>query len=164
MRLIRYALLGVGFAGLFGLGDAGAAGGATARSLLMRPGACFERFYEDSHLRAHPRQTVRYFALAHVQQPDRASSPGTFEIGIAVREASQDANLTARGVCRSDGRRARCGVEGDGGQFTVTPVSGGLRVDISRLELEESPGDLARGDNRTILLQRAADDVCPTAG
>ena len=161
MRLIRYALLGVGFAGLFGLGHAGAAGGASVRALLMRPGACFERFYEDSHLRAHPRQTVRYFNLSHVEQPDQASSPGTFEIGLAVREASQDSNLTARAVCRSRGAAAQCGVEGVGGRFVVTPVAGGLRVDITRLELEASPGDLARGDNRTILVFRAADDVCP---
>ena len=43
------------------LGGAGQA--ATVLESFSPPGACFARTYDASHLRTHPRQTVRYFYL-----------------------------------------------------------------------------------------------------
>jgi len=128
-------------------------------------GTCYQRFYEPSHLKAHPRQSVsKFHVVALDNDPLKASRPNRFTVrfGYWVKNAGAYSSLA---VCRSIGAIADCSVESDGGHFTIAPDGTGLKVMLGkRLTVEGSKGmspDIATGDNRVLLLPKSRkNEVC----
>jgi hypothetical protein len=161
MRHNRTTFLAVGLAA--GLLMATTAVADTARDML-RGDACFARTYDRTHLRQHPRQTVRSFYL-HAAGPEWRSTEtrGRFGLEFGLRLVGRADAYTGVGMCISRNGNVECQVEGDGGAFVVSPFGRLLRVDIARLELEgahDFTPDLARADNRIMLLGRAGPGAC----
>jgi hypothetical protein len=161
MRHNRTVSLGLGLAA--GLLIATSAAADTARDML-RGRACFTRSYDRTHLRLHPRQTVRSFYLHAVGPEWRATETrGQFGLEFGLRLVGRADTYTGVGMCIARAGNVECQVEGDGGAFVVSPFGRLLRVDIARLELEgahDFTPDLARADNRVILLARAGPGAC----
>lgn len=154
--------LAVSAAGLLASAPANA---GTILDLFARPGACFARTYTAAHLRSHPRQTVRFVYIREPGAEWRATqSPGHFNLAFGLRLVGPADTYSGVAICTPTATGASCDVEGDGGSFTLRQAGGVLRMEVSRLELEgahDFTSDLARADNRVMLLNRAPSSVCP---
>ena len=133
---------------------------------MVAKAPCFARAYSTDELRRKPRQTVTNFFVWHAQpDPRRAENPRTFEIEFGFRVRPSQRLFTARATCRDGGGPIACNIEGDGGAFTIEPNGDGLRITISRVEVEGQKGfsgDLAKGDNRVMLLISSPLTACST--
>ena len=134
---------------------------------------CLMREYDAAHLAAHPRQRVAAMLL-WVAQPDPRR--GWHEARIAIRFRGEHAWRRAVTECRTQagtGGRQQCGVECDGGGFTLDPGSRPaerrLRPDRHGLELRESceGGEVAEPprldpepDDRLFVLRSAPREAC----
>jgi hypothetical protein len=120
---------------------------------------CYARTYDAKHLAAHPRQRLKSISLA------AAGHGNEDELRYAFRLKSGTDHYTGLAVCRPRGKGAHCLVEGDGGDFSLAPAGGGLRLTVGQRWIVEgahgfSP-DLARGgDDRIVLLRRAQPAAC----
>lgn len=140
---------------------------AQAQTLFQRfftNGACYARAYDAAHLAKRPRQTVTHFHLRRADtDPLRAQNPGRFIVAFGFRVTNAADLYATLAACRSTASGARCLVEGDGGSFTLTPSGDAVRVTVSRLEVEGAKSfsqDLARGDNRVMLLYPSNAAAC----
>ena len=138
---------------------------STILELFSRPGACFARTYTPAHLRSHPRQTVRFVYLRDPGAEWRATqTPGHFNLAFGLRLVGHRDTYSGVAICSPHGDGAACDVEGGGGSFHIAQTGATLRLEVSRLQLEgahDFTDDIARGDNRVMLLSRAAASVCP---
>ncbi|MGE3250347.1 MAG: hypothetical protein AB7J28_17190 [Hyphomonadaceae bacterium] len=125
---------------------------------------CYSRAYDDAHLAAHPNQTVQVFWIAPPDEAFRAiNTPELTHVGFGYILRDVMDTFTGIGICREEGERAACDVEGDGGQFTIARNGAGLRVEIARMQVEGQEtvsDDLAEGDNRVILLSPGQPGDC----
>lgn len=150
--------------------------GSAAPSLAQgRPGGagelCLVREYDAAHLAAHHRQRVAAMLL-WVAPPDPRR--GWHEARIAIRFRGESAWRRAVTECRAQGSgRVQCGVECDGGGFTLEPGARPgerrLRPDRHGLELREScdGGEVAdpprldpAPDDRLFVLRSAPPETC----
>lgn len=145
----------------------------TARSAgpveaALQSGTCFARGYDAKHLREHPRQTVMRFHVVRDANGNAPLAPGVtwVRFGFAVKGSSDVFDSLA--ACRQDGAqggaKVMCLIEGDGGSFQLSLDADRLRVTIGdRVEVEGAASfspDLARGDNRIMLLQASPRQAC----
>lgn len=122
---------------------------------------CFARFYNAAHLKAHPRQRVRRFQLRRDRSgPDSVNNPARFTVSIGFRTTDGPDLFGVHGICTSRGSIAECGGEGDSGSFRLSLVGQNLRVEIKRLELEDSGADLAESDDRVFVLPPVGAEEC----
>lgn len=121
--------------------------------------ACFARGYDDAHLAAHPRQMLQHFFLAAPGAEWAAlNTPEQFHLGLGFSIRDSTDIFIGVAICTPRGEGAACGLEGDGGEFTITPQGARLRLDIARMELEGQEGfspNLADSDDRVVLLDRS---------
>ena len=107
---------------------------------------------------------MTYFHLRQADpDPLRSRDLARFTVAFGFRVKGSGEPFSGLGECRPSGRGAVCLVEGDGGSFTLAPDGGRLRVTIERLELEGPKtfaDDLAKSDNRIILLRPAGAAAC----
>ena len=133
---------------------------------MVAKAPCFARAYSTDELKRKPRQTVTNFFVWHAQpDPRKAEHPRTFEVEFGFRVRPSQKLFTARATCRDGGGPIACNIEGDGCSFTIEPNGDGLRVTISRVEVEGQKGfsgDLAMGDNRVMLLLSSPLTACST--
>jgi hypothetical protein len=120
---------------------------------------CYARAYDAKHFRAHPRQRLKSISLAG------AGHGNENELRYTFRLKSGTDHYTGLVVCRPRGTGAHCLVEGDGGDFSLAPATGGLRLTVGeRWSAEGARGfspDLARGgDDRVVILRRAPSAAC----
>jgi hypothetical protein len=138
--------------------------GAALVDALIAPGACFARVYDPAHLAAHPRQTVTRFALSDPGADWRATqTPGHFNLAFGFQLTSGADVYSGVGICQPDSERVNCDIEGDGGSFSITANGDGLRITVSRMQVEgqnDFSPDLAEADNRIMLLRRADAGAC----
>lgn len=127
--------------------------------------ACFARHYDTAHLAGHPRQNVTdIMALTY-----RGDTPGSAEtvFNMTLRFRKVPGEQQFPGVCSpapgSD--RMNCGVECDGGRFTVTGRDrGAILVDVSD-GIGSCDGDLPEGagfasDDKLFRLDRTDMAAC----
>lgn len=141
---------------------------ARAQSLLERylvGKACYARAYDAAHLESHPRQTVTHFFLQRAKMEAAGSQPPDhFPVSFGFRVKASSDLYASMAECRAKGSRTECWIEGDGGHFTLAPDGPGLRVTVARMEVEGAKSfskDLARGDNRVMLLHPSPGTACP---
>lgn len=87
--------------------------------------ACFQRAYDDAHLKSHPQQNVRTMTLLVTGDASDPNAPG-YSVGIDVRFRKADTHFQTYGSCWSvegDGGASAssigCGIDCDGGQIDV---------------------------------------------
>ena len=115
---------------------------------------CFARFYNAAHLEHHPRQRVTRFQLRRDRSgPAKENNRGQFTVAVGFRTTDGPDLFTVNGMCTTRGPIAECGGEGDAGHFRLVLEGRNLRVEIDRLELEDSGADLAKSDDQTFLLR-----------
>jgi hypothetical protein len=93
---------------------------------------CYSRTYDKAHLKAHPRQTVSGIQLAYTASNDDGTpnKPDAFEIGLSFSLKKADGWFSGPATCKTLGDRFSCFLEGDGGQFTLTPKAGALMLAV----------------------------------
>lgn len=135
---------------------------ASAETIL--PGGCFVRSYSEQHLKDHPQQQVTYIALS----PSPLSDGGAVEeIDLFIQVRSTDYQYHALAYCQPIAGGSLCSIEGDGGQFTLTPAKGRdlyLTVQPGGLGLEGQTETLRieadRGDDRKFRIPPTHPDMC----
>ena len=115
--------------------------------LLGRPGDCYARTYDEAHLRSHPRQMVETIFLTYDADYQDPSAELSLRFGITTRDGK---TYDGVGICTGN----VCGVEGDGGAFSLTPYRDGLRLDVDRRR-----GMHAEGADGFIALEETDDTV-----
>jgi hypothetical protein len=124
--------------------------------MLGSPGDCYYRFYDEAHLRSHPRQMVESIFLTYDTDYQDPNAELTLSFGIASRDGKF---FDGVGIC--DGNV--CGVEGDGGAFKLTPYRDGLRLDVvQRMGAEGADGyiELEKTDDTVFLLYPQSPRAC----
>lgn len=119
---------------------------------------CWARDYDAAHLAAHPDQRVVSITLG----PSTVSGTvdGETVHRLVVRLRGPDTVATATAYCSGTGAMD-CGIEGDGGVFTLTPDGASvlLRVGEYGLWLEGAAGAVelsgTSGDDRVFRLDPA---------
>lgn len=136
-----------------------------AAYIAERNGAapCYARTYDLKHLAAHPKQKVVHFFVTR-SDLDQGKPPKTFDLGFGFRLKDSTDAFAGLAACAAKGDGATCSVEGDGGNFRLTPRPDGLLVSVvDRLELEGmesfSP-DLAKSDDREFRLYASPASAC----
>ena len=124
---------------------------------------CFTRSYGARHLAAHPKQRLTRFVLQENTLPG-ANGDGRFDVGFAFTVRGGKEVFEGQGICRDANRTATCGVEGDGGSFTMTADGSDLILHITRIAVEGerdfSPELGVGGDDRVVRLHRSPAKAC----
>lgn len=137
---------------------------------------CYQRVYDDAHLRSHPRQTVRRifidFDVNTRSDGTRKNGPDNFEAGIGFMLKRSSEWYGQALSCKTVGNRFECFLEADGGALTLTQrgdtlrleVAGGRDADI-HTEGEKDFGSFGgRGsDDRVFVLRRGDRKTCDAA-
>jgi hypothetical protein len=141
------------------------AGAAQAQVRQFIAGDCFTRSYDAQHLRAHPRQTVRFFYLRPAGPEWRqATARGQSTYNFGMRLIGRPGLYSGVAMCRPRFDTLACQIEGDGGAFTLYQRGRQLEVAVERLQLEgarDFSPDIAERDNAVIRLNRSARGACP---
>lgn len=130
------------FALLVLLGVAGSTGASAEDDIYTRyiAGAearkpCYARYYDEQHLRAHPRQTVRRIAVDFDStQPQDSGAPHSatgFEGGIEFMLKRSKEWYGQALYCKTAGERFDCYLDADGGRITLTPQGKALRLEVT---------------------------------
>lgn len=138
--------------------------GQTLYDTLTQSGACFARDYDAAHLSAHPDQTVTHFHLGD-PGPDWRETQALdhYNVAFGFRTIGGDDTYSGVGICEPRDDLAACDIEADGGAFTIERNGEGLRIRLTRMQvegMEDFSPDLALRDNRVMLLRPAPSATC----
>jgi hypothetical protein len=141
---------------------------------------CFQRIYDAAHLKTHPYQTVSGISLEFTSFNADATTndANMFELALSFRLKSGDGWFSGPASCKTLGDRFSCSLEGDGGQFTVTPQAGALKfavvnrggTDAKEDQIHLEGGDTSAsfgkpgGDDLVFVLPKVASSVCQGGG
>jgi hypothetical protein len=146
------------------------AGGAAdtffERFIAERDGVapCYALQRGGAFLGAHPSARVERFFLGRSPIDDLAP-PHTFEVLFRFGLRGSTDSFSNEAGCVETGTGATCGVEGDGGEFSLAGDGDGLRLTIEeRVQVEGRASfshNLAeRDEDRVLLLQPAPAEDC----
>lgn len=96
---------------------------------------CFKRIYTAEHLEARPRQMVEAIGF---ETERNATRKGQFQVSLSVRRRGDKARFSGIAYCRFQKPQVvRCGVEGDGGELTVSigQLDGRKRLKVTTREI-----------------------------
>ena len=137
---------------------------APARAEAILPGGCYIRTYSPEHLAKHPQQQVTQITLS----PSALSDGGTVEeINLFIQVRRTEYEYHGLAYCQPVDSQWLCAVEGDGGQFTLSPAQGRdlyLTVQPGGLALEGQRDTLQiasdSGDDRKFRIPPVHPDLC----
>lgn len=124
--------------------------------------SCYLRQYSQAHLAGHPDQRVRQIALGPSDAPGR-----DLVLRVAVSLRGLQERFVADAYCENTGGSLSCGLEGDGGWFTLTPAKQGVKMKVGRepLGFEGETGFVSFGggasDDDVFLIPPVAAEACP---
>lgn len=133
---------------------------------------CYARTYTPEHLKAHPEQRVTDIELdmAKTNPDGKPITEESIELGFGLKVKDKEGWYTNSAICKSDGARMQCFLEGDGGSLTLEAAeNGGVKVSTGEygiaIEGAEDFLEIAgnRGDDRVFVLAAAKRDVCEAA-
>ncbi|WP_454745291.1 hypothetical protein [Ciceribacter selenitireducens] len=92
--------------------------------------ACYSRHYDAAHLRTHPDQNVRDIAMLAYRPDWQGADASILNFEARFRKGGEPVQFS--GECPSvDGGVLACGIECDGGEFSVKTAAGGaILVDL----------------------------------
>jgi hypothetical protein len=97
--------------------------------------ACFQRAYDEKHLKGHPQQNVRTMTMLVTGNAENPDAPG-YLVALDVRFRKAETHFQTYGSCSS--------VEGEGGE-TATSIGCGIDCDGGQI-------DVKLKDDKTILV------------
>ena len=134
---------------------------------------CYARYYDDAHLKAHPKQQVRRIAIDFDvnERSDSATKngPADFQAGISFMLKRSSEWYGQALACKVAGERFECYLEADGGTFVLTPSGDSLRLEVTggaaseiHAEGEKDFGAVGApgSDDRVFILPRAERKLC----
>jgi len=137
---------------------------------------CYVRVYDDAHLKAHPKQTVRRifidFDVDRRSDQSRKNGADDFEAGIGFMLKRSSEWYGQALSCKTVRDHFECYLEADGGTFTLTPRGKALRLEVSggrgsdiHAEGEKDFGTFGApgSDDRVFLLPRGDRKICDAA-
>lgn len=93
--------------------------------------ACYARHYDAAHLRTHPDQNVRDIAMLAYRPDWQGADASILNFEAGFRDGGEPAQFS--GECRSvDGGVLFCGIECDGGEFSLKAAAGARSSSICR--------------------------------
>jgi hypothetical protein len=131
--------------------------------LLPDRDACWERIYDDAHLKAHPRQQVVQIRLFHL--PSRWPRPApevTFvalEMNLRARTHGSDAfDYSLGGFCQPSGGGLLCKPEWRAGSWRIEPGANGSLI-VRNDDITVNPSSSAAEErSEGAVTLKAADD------
>jgi len=137
---------------------------------------CYVRSYDNAHLKAHPKQTVRRifvdFGVNRRSDQSRKNGADDFEAGIGFMLKRSPEWYGQALSCKTVRDHFECYLEADGGTFTLTPRGEALRLEVTggrgsdiHTEGEKDFGTFGApgSDDRVFLLPRGDRAVCDAA-
>jgi hypothetical protein len=136
-----------------------------AESLLPNRDTCWERIYDDAHLKAHPKQQVVRIRLFHL--PSRWPQPASgvtfveLEMNLRVRTHGSNAfDYSLGGFCQPSGGGLRCEPEWRAGSWRVEPgANGSLIVRNDDITVNPSPSAAEERSKDAVTLKAANDEA-----
>lgn len=137
---------------------------------------CYARYYDDAHLRAHPKQVVRRieidFDVTWRENETSKNSAADFQAGIGfmLRRSSEWYGQAL--YCKTVSDHFECYLDADGGSFQLIPRGDALRLEVSgpaeatiHAEGIRDFGEFGGpgGDDRVFVLPRADRKLCDAA-
>ena len=138
--------------------------------------SCYERSYSAAHLAKHPLQRVTHMRLTHYprysgpfgadDKPMIYPDAPEIVVNLSVRMRGSDDWDLATGFCWPEGDGMACGLECDGGQFSLADRGTGkilLRIqdEIYFHDCDSGDGVLSsKPDDKSFLLHRLDDSAC----
>ncbi len=126
--------------------------------------ACYIRQYDKAHLAKHPDQLVTSVSMSISPINEGGTTP-TLNLFITFR--GSNSVYQGVGICKFTGDDLTCGVEGDGGSFTLSAKSdtsllltvglGGMGFEGDR-DYREISG--TKGDDRSFVIPSAPSRYC----
>ena len=92
----------------------------------LDPTQCYGRVYSVEHLASHPDQYTREIAFGPNADAPKVAGRQTFTLGVVVKGSDETFRTVA--YCEPAGAGLSCGLEGDGGAFTIEPEAGGTAL------------------------------------
>jgi hypothetical protein len=126
---------------------------------------CFKRIYSKAHLAKHPGQRVKMIEFAYAPATDPAyretAGPIAYGVSLTLRSGRQG-RLGNVALCRNEGSTVQCGLEGDGGAFSLSETNGKLTMSVINAFVFETEKDfISLGeDDRVFVLNRVAARNC----
>ncbi len=151
--------------------------GPLADILPPNPGEhiCFKRSYDEAHLKAHPKQTVKEieFRLAYYRfDPEENYPQGqrNYYFDLLVKRKGEAKTASGGGECSVYEGRIFCGIDCDGGGIYLKKSADGINLDFGEMwgismssecgGGEEGGADLVPGeDDKEFRLTRI--EACP---
>ena len=137
---------------------------------------CYARYYDATHLKSHPKQTVRRIAVDfdQSQRDDKGkNTAGDFQGGFGFMLKRSAEWYTQEMHCSTAAAHFDCFLEGDGGRFRLIPAGRGLRLEVvnggggtDQIVVEGSDfGEfgIPGGDDRVFILPRGERKLCEAA-
>ena len=141
--------------------------------------SCYQRVYDEAHLKAHPQQRVamiRFENFPDVYGPvgedgkvyfDEKTGEVTFSIIVAFRDHPHKL-YSNDGACYPEGGKLRCGIDCDGGSFTLSDAgktdimlhNEGFRVTVCEGDDEATAWVDPEPDDKDFKLTRLPDSDC----
>ena len=136
---------------------------------------CYARYYDQAHLRAHPKQTVRRIAVDFDKDFGEAAGPkntaASFEAGIRFMLKRSGEWYGDALYCKTLADHFDCYLDADGGTIRLWPRGDGLRLEVTgggggtdeiAVEGEKDFGQFGApgGDDRVFVLSPADRKLC----
>ncbi len=126
---------------------------------------CYGRSYDADHLSHHLEQNVQSIELdtAKIKANGEPNTAEDFEIGFAFKLKSSPEWYGQAGICKTRPDGFKCSLEGDGGEFKLSPEgSSSLKLEIGKygIALEGNDGfaklEAQSGDDKVFVLDQGA--------
>ncbi len=126
---------------------------------------CYKRTYSKAHMAKHPNQMVSMIELAYAPatDPNAIASSGPISFGLSVRTRRPKDGLVGNvALCREEAGKVACGLEGDGGSFTLTGQGNGqVKLSVTVDMAFESDRFIALGsDDKVFVLDKTSARNC----
>lgn len=135
---------------------------------------CYARSYDDAHLKAHPKQTVRRievdFDVNWRENESSKNSAADFQAGMSFMLKRSNEWYGQELYCKVSGSAFECYLDADGGRIRLIPAGTALRLEVvSRggenaiaVEGAKDFGEFGApgGDDRVFILPRADRKIC----
>lgn len=134
------------------------------RELPPRAAACWERKYDEAHLRAHPRQLVTHIRLVHLPENWQPRQGGSFFVmlyfNLRQRNAITGFDYQLSGFCKAAGQSLRCVPEWEAGSWRIERgPNGALDIRNAGITANPNPYDAEEIADDAVSIPAKPDDM-----
>ena len=133
--------------------------------VLPNQDTCWERIYDDAHLKAHPQQQVVQIRLFHLPSRWPQPAPGVTFVALEVNSAdphswNRSVRLQSRWICQPSGGGLLCKPEWRAGSWQIEPgADGSLIVRNDDIIVNPSSSAAEERSDGAVTLKAANDEA-----